>query len=263
MLKDKKAQIAIWVVLALVLAGSIILFFTLGRGPKLVGPGDAGVVFDEEAYITSCVNDIVEESLDAILPRGGFKIPLNSRNFNDTKLGELVQVEYICENRGFYYPCIQQHPMLLNEMKAEIRKDIAPRISGCFDSFKEEVENAQGNVIFDSPLDIEVYLEPDRIFIDVKRDVRITKQEETRRFRGVRVETISPVYNLAVLAMEIASQEADYCYFEYVGYKTFYPRYTVKKYVLSDYTRIYTLIDTETDEHMNIAVRSCAIPPGL
>ena len=63
--------------------------------------------------------------------------------------------------------------------------------------------------------------------------------------------------------MEISNQEAKYCYFEYVGYMLLYPKMDIEKFAMSDSTKIYTLKDKKSDKEMNIAIRSCAIPPGI
>ncbi|HLC52957.1 MAG TPA: hypothetical protein VJK03_00280, partial [Candidatus Nanoarchaeia archaeon] len=65
------------------------------------------------------------------------------------------------------------------------------------------------------------------------------------------------------VAIEISSQEAKYCYFEYVGYMILHPEFDIQKTALSDSTKIYTIKDIRTEEVMRIATRSCAIPPGV
>ena len=91
----------------------------------------------------------------------------------------------------------------------------------------------------------------------------IKNNEETRDFEKFDFQFSSPIFNLANIAIEIADQEAKYCYFEYVGYSIIYPRYQISLFTMSDSTRIYTIKDTKTKKEMNIAIRGCALPQGL
>ena len=63
--------------------------------------------------------------------------------------------------------------------------------------------------------------------------------------------------------MEIASQEAKYCNFENVGYGIIYPEFRVDVFPMSTGSKIYTILYKKSGEKMNIAIRSCVIPPGI
>ncbi len=252
----KRAQVGIWVILGVVLASTIILFFLISQQSGIIKPGEGESVFDAQSFIETCTRQYVEEAVELMLPHGGFVAPKNTVFFNNT------EIEYICENRGFYSPCIQQHPMLLNEMKTEIREFIAPRIAGCFDDMEREFEKRNSDVNFESELGVGVNLQEDKILVDIERKTTVEKQGETRRFDSFVVVVESPLYNLGRIAMEIANQEAQYCYFEYVGYNILYPRYQIKKYTMSHPTKIYVVKDNKSRKEMNIAIRSCAIPAG-
>ena len=127
-----------------------------------------------------------------------------------------------------------------------------------------EFERKQGDVAFDSsPPLVSVDFGRDKIFITVEKETTVTKLGESNTFDSFDFEINSPLYNLATIAMEIADQEAKYCYFENVGYGVVYPRYNIEVFRMSDSTKIYTIRDTKSGEVMNIAIRGCAIPHGL
>lgn len=257
----KRGQITLWVIIAVVMVATIILFFMLGREPESGGP-IVDSSFDVESYLDVCTKNYVEEAVDIMLPQGGFINPGNSVFFNNTN------IEYICKNIGNYEPCIQQHPMLMNEMKEEIRNYVLPQVNNCLGDMKREFER-RGNVVsMSGPTTLEVDFGPDRIFLTVGKRITIEKEGEVRTFDELEIEIESPVHNLADVAMEIARQEAGLseetgCYFEFVGYSILHPRYKISKYVMSDPTKIYTIRDTKSEKEMNIAIRSCAIPPGF
>ena len=252
---EKIGQVAVWIILAIILVAAMILFFTLGRETNIVTLPSSDMV-DPRAFMERCTAEYVNNAADKMLLQGGFVYPKNTIRFNNTN------IEYICENVGFYSPCINQHPLLLKEMEKEIRNNIYPFVTGCFDELKREVEKRKGEIDMGA-LDIDVELSEDRIFVDLIRDIEITKRDATNKYDKFDIVIASPLYNLGAIAIEIASQEAQYCYFESTGYSVYYPRYRVVKYAMSEPVRIYTIKDEKSGKEMNIAIRSCAMPPGI
>jgi len=260
-MRCRKGQVSLWVILAVVLVASIILFFLFSGviEPEVTEPPSSELV-NIKSYISRCTQEIVEEAVGVMLPQGGFVFPKNSKLFDGT------EIEYLCENIGFYTPCVNQHPVLIQEMEKEILNEIVPRIEDeCFgelDDYVYRVSDGNADVNVDEMLVAEVELGEDRIFVRMNKTVEVTKREQTKVYDKFNVVVINPAYNLGVIAAEITSQEATYCYFENVGYSVLYPRYKIDKYVMSDSTKIYTINDTRTDEFMRIAIKGCVIPPG-
>lgn len=252
-LGNRKGQVAIWVVVAIVIVATIILIYILFRGKANVSGTDE---FNPQSYMDRCVKSSVDEALVIMLPQGGFVNLTNYKNYNGQK------VAYLCQNNGNYKPCLNQHPMYLNEMKGEIKNYISLRVEKCFQDLKTEIENRKGIVDMGS-MKIEISLGPDRVFADINRTFSITKNGAVQKFSGFNVQVINPIYDLGLLAMEIASQEAKYCYFEYVGYMILYPEFKIEKTALSDSTKIYSIKDKKSGEVLNIATRGCAIPAGI
>lgn len=247
-----RGQVMIWVILAVLLVASIMLFFFIDSGPRLTTQDE----LDIDGFIEQCARKHVNDAVDIMLPHGGFLEPKNFKVYND------IEVEYLCENIGNYESCVNQHPMLINEIRDEIKNYVEPRIEGCFSEWKSEIESRNGEVSL-GVMELSVSLAPDRIFLGIEREVNINRKGESQSFERFDVEIINPVYDLTNVAIEIASQEAKYCYFEYVGYMILYPRFDIKVFTLSDSTSIYTIKDKNTRKEINIAIRGCAIPPGI
>lgn len=253
-IKNKRGQMTIWVIIAVVFVAVIVLFFLLRSN---INPNvSVAVEENPRVFISNCVSNYVNEAVDIILPHGGFANPGHSKFYND------INVSYLCYNKGNYNPCVNQHPLLLNEMKKEIQAYAEPRIEQCFQDYKFEM--AKREIIVDlEPMALNVEIVPDKILVDLDRRVTITNRGESYSLNEFNVEVLNPVYDLGRIAMEIASQEAEYCYFEYVGYMILYPKYKIEKIPMSDSTNIYTIQDKKSGKQMNIAVRSCAIPAGF
>jgi hypothetical protein len=253
----RRGQLAVWVIVAVILVASILLFLLIDRKVGLLTPGEGEATFDVESYIGSCSNRLVKDVTDSMLPQGGFVKPNNTVMFNN------INIEYICENVGFYEPCIQQHPLLIREMENEIKANIFSDVNDCFDKMKSEFESRGSKVNFRSDMNLDVDLQKDKVVLNIKRKVEITKNDETRSGESFVITIPNPTYNLARIAAEIADQEAKYCNFEFVGYNIIYPRYQIKKYSLSNPTDVYTIIDLHSGKQMNIAIRGCAVPAGI
>ena len=251
---DKKGQLTVWVIVALVIVAVIILFFLLQR--NFIKPGIETVKEDPRSFISQCVKKNANEAVDIMLHHGGFIMPLHSKLYSN------INISYLCYNSGNYNPCINEHPMLLNEMKEEITKYIGPRVEQCFEDYRNEMGKRNIRVSFNA-MNLNIELGKGRIYVDIKRDINVEDKGEQKRFNEFNIELISPLYDLAKIAIEITSQETKYCYFEYVGYMILYPRFKISKFQMSDSTKIYTIKDKNSDKEMNIAIRSCAISPGL
>lgn len=253
-MKNKNGQIAIWVILALVLVGAVSLFFFFEQ--RTLRIAESG--FEPEQYIEQCTKEATTEVVDILIPRGGFLDSENFKMYNDTK------VPYLCRSYGFYVNCINQHPMFINEISEEIRGYIAPRIESCFEDMKEELEKRQAVIEIDSaPAGVNVSLAPGEILVEIAKSVKITEKDTTKTFEKFDVKTMSPIYNLASVAINIANNERKYCYFEYLGYMILDRSVDIRKFTMSDATKIYSIKDIASGKIFNIATRSCAMPAGF
>ncbi len=250
-IKNKKGQIAIWVILALVLAGVIILFAVINR-PSLT----TGEQFDPQKFIEECTREVVAEAADKMMPQGGFLEPKVFKVYNDTK------VAYLCKSEGYYVQCVNLHPMLMTEIMQQIKNYSEKRIASCFDSMKTEAEK-RGATVEMGEMNLTIALAPRTIYANIAREVKITEGGTQRVIQGFKVETSSPIYDLALVAINIANNERKYCYFEYVGYMALDKNVAIRKDVMSDSTIIYSIKYVPSGDVMNIATRSCAIPAGL
>jgi hypothetical protein len=249
---SKKGQVALWVILSVVLAAAVILFYTLERKP--IGAG--GVEFSPRETVEKCIREGIEEAVDRMLPQGGFIEPKNYFVYNKTK------IEYLCEYPYYFRQCIHQHPMLMKEMNEEIEKYLLPIAENCFEEMKREAERKQNSIEMEGA-NLSIEMAPGRIYARINKKVIITGGGAARAFDNFDVEFLSPAYELASAAMDIAASEAKYCYFENLGYMLEFPKFDIRKIALSEPIRIYSIKDIKSGKTMNIAIRSCAIAAGM
>jgi len=250
---NKGGQISIFVIVAIILVVSIGLFFAIDRGTPIL---DRTEQFDPETFIDKCIREEVRETVDIILPQGGFVNPSDYKIYNN------IKVPYLCKNINHYDPCVTQHPLYMTQVEKEISENIQEPIENCFLSLETELESRNyGHLGGD--IEIEVRLKPGSIETVVYRDFSFSKNEFSKDFESFGTAIQSPLYSLIFVANEISSQESQNCYFSNDGFMAFYSGFDIKKYVLSDSTKIYTIMDKFTRAETNIAIRGCAIPAGI
>jgi len=249
--KSKRSQVTIFIILGLILVVVIALLFLLIKKP------DVGLADEEnpQAYIESCTNDAVEEAVEILLKNGGDLEPKGSVMYNGKEL------TYLCYNKNYYKPCINQRPMLIEHIENEITSYIQPRVSNCFQTLRTELE-PRYNVEMDS-MELTTELQTKQVVIDIKRDFKITRGDDVRSFTEFKVNLINPIYDLAKIAMEISNQEAHYCNFDILGFMIIYPKYDIQKFKTGDSDTIYTLKDLSTNQEFKFAIRSCVLPAGF
>ena len=251
----KRGQMTIWVIAGIAIVIGLVLLF-LFRG-EISPQTPATATENPKSYIDSCVNEYVGEAANLILAHGGLISPEHTKRYD----GE--NISYLCYNAGNYYPCINEHPMLLNEIKINIKEYAGDKIERCFNEYKSEMKKRNIEVQLGSMTNFDIVLSPDKINVVIEKKLTMENKKNNYNLDKFNTEVMSPIYDLARVAMEIASQEAKYCYFEYVGYMIIYPKFNIEKFAMSDSTKIYTIEDKKTGKKLNIAIRSCAIPPGI
>jgi len=253
-IKNKKAQVTIFIIIAVVLVAIIILFFVL-RG-KVELPIITPSMPNPQEYIEKCVKENTEKAVEIMMPQAGYLQPENYKLYKDVKIG------YLCYNKNYYQPCINQEPLYLEHLKQEIKTYITSKIEDCFYSLKQDYKKKNYGVELGSG-DIDVQLNPKQINIEINRKLSVSKNEETKTYEKFKVKAVSPLYDLAVITQEIVNQEAKFCYFEYLGFMLLYPEYSIEKIDLGGETKIYQIKEKISGKQLNFAVRSCAMPAGL
>ena len=256
-MRNKKGQITIFIIIAVLLVAVIALFFVIaGKSPiDVIKPS----MPNPQENIEKCVKDSTLEAVAIMMPQAGYISPENYKLYNNNK------VQYLCYTNKFYYPCINQEPMYIQHLEEEIKNYIKPKIETCFYNLKRTYQE-RNYVVEVGAGDININLVQKQIEVDVNKGLKISKNEETRNYEKFKVKIISPLYDLAIVAQEITNQEAKFCYFEYLGFSLLYPTISIdKKQVGSEETvsKIYSIRDKISGKELLIAIRSCAMPGGL
>ncbi len=254
-MKKNKAQITIFVIMALVILAVSLIFIAL---PRLKIEPTIPKVENPQEFIEKCINDNGKKAAEILIANGGY---LNASLY---VLYENKKVPYLCYNKNYYTPCLPQNPLLIQYLEKEITRYIAPKLNSCFETVASGAES-RGQDVNIGDMSIETTVS-NKIKINVKRKLIISKSETTLSFDSFSSQFSSPLYSLASVASEIVSQEAKFCNFEYLGYMILYPDFLITKENVGgagSQSTIYIVKDKKTSKAFSLAIKGCSLPPGL
>lgn len=247
----KKAQVTLFVIVAIVIVSGILIFFYLDRGPIVVD----SISGTPDSFIESCSRDTVQESIEKVYRNGG---EINT-SFGVMYQGELYN--YLCYNGDNYLRCYNLHPLLEKQIEERIRVDTLDSVEDCFEFLKGDFENKGFSVEMGETV-YALDLIPGSVDITLSKDLLITRGSSVQTYSNFDSRIVSPLYELVKISKTIVTSESRFCAFERNGYMIFYPDYDIKL-INYDNNKIYRVIDRLSGIEFKFAVRSCAVPAGI
>jgi hypothetical protein len=261
-IKNKSGQVTIFIIIAVIIIAIIILFFMLRKQNQ---PNTGGNPQENPgSFLDTCLKDRLTEAVDTISSQGGYVDPKFYKRFkfeNETSYNNLA---YLCYTQNYYVPCINQEPMLLSHLKLELHDYLKTDVENCFKFLGQNLEN-KGYVVEAKYNNFNVVLDERGVIINISGEIDLTKKNGGGNSIETNFKAMLPskFYNLAKVAQEIVSQEAQFCNFNNLGYMLFYPEWKINKFKTGDSVTIYTIENRDSKEKFRFAVRGCVIPPGF
>ena len=252
MIYNKKGQTAIWVIAAVAFVAVMFFLFIFNRAPTTTTTQLGNIL---AVSIDECVRQLGIQAINIMLPQGGFISPIDYKEYTT------INVSYLCKSSSNYIPCVNQHPLLLNEESKQIENYTQQPIETCFSNAQKELED-QGYNVSMGKMQLNVSFSSNEAHFVINRNINISKGKEAQIFNEFEITLNTPLYDLSNVAMEIANEQVKTCSFGYVQYMALHPRFDIQVFTFSDSTRIYTITDKQTSKVMNIAIKGCVIPPG-
>ena len=248
---SKSGQVTIFIIIAMIIvvAGVLVYLFypqlktSLGAGEK-----------NPEAYIQSCIEQDLKETVDKISSQGGSMTPQNYILYNNTK------VEYLCYTSEYYVSCMVQQPMLKQHIESEIKKEIETNVNACFTSMKESYEKKGYDVNLKSGDKI-IELLPNKIISTFNYSLTLTKGD-TQKYDSFVVVLNNNLYELSAIANSIIEWETIYGDAKVTTYMTYYHNLKVEKVTKGSGEKIYMLTNRDTGDKFQFAIRGQIWPEG-
>lgn len=254
-----RGQVTIFIIVAVIIIALVILFFLFKK--QILGNILPINIDNPERFIEECIDKDVLIALNEISSQGGyFSNPLNKTfTFEDEGVG--YDISYLCYNQNYYYPCVNQEPLLINHLKEEIKNRITVDVKNCFDKLAETAEDAGYGV--EANYDgYDISLQEGKLIIYINGGLSFFKGDSPVDINNLEVAIPTRFYDNALVVQEIVNQEAKYCNFEPLGFMMYYQDYDISKFRTGESDKIYTVKSRKTGEWFRFMIRSCAIPPG-
>jgi len=254
--ETERAQITIFVIIALLIIGFAILIYIFY--PKIsVALGFSAQ--SPQEFLETCIEKDFKETIETVSVQGGSLNPQNYIMYGTNK------VEYLCYTGDYYLTCVMQKPLLKNSVESEIKKGISDKVSECIDELKRSYEK-KGYDVSMSGNGFRVELFPERVVVSLDKQIMLKKGEDIMSFGGEKrkldVVFRNNLYELLSIASSILNSEATYGDAETTIYMDFYHNLKVEKYKQTDGTTVYILTDRDDESKFQFASRSVAWPPG-
>lgn len=254
---QKKGQITIFVIVAVVIIAAVILFFAFTDYGKNLVRNFSGGEMDFNSQVSNCIQNskVIKNNIKLIMSQGGSLDPKTYFLYNDTKL------TYLCYINEYYKPCIMQNPNLIYNTNQEIKNSIQTSVRDCFDAAEADLKS-RGYQVNKGSLNLSVEIVPKKILIHVDYPFTVTKADSSQRYSNFDFIINGNYYQLITISTSILNYEARYGESEILSYMALYPQIRLLKLKQGDSSTLYLLSDRYTGDNFNFAVRSYAWPAG-
>ena len=256
--KSKRSQVSIFIIIGILIVVVIALVFVFRE--DIIPDSGGGVEVNLNSFLKTCLEDEIKETVEVISLQGGKVEPTLYKTFKFDEEDEFYDISFLCYNQNNYLQCINQEPMLIQNLKKELEKELEDEVESCFTDLGNSLDN-QGFVVDARYRGFEIELMPRKIVIEIDGEMGLTKTENSVRYENFTISETSRFYDVAVVVQEIVNQEASFCYFDNLGYMLFYPEFEIDKTRTSDSALIYTIKYQDSEEKFRFAVRGCVMPP--
>lgn len=249
--KDKKGQVTIFIILAIVIVVlGVLIYVFLPQIKSTVGLETK----DPYTFIRSCLEDKLDETVENISLHGGTLEPTSYYLYEDEKL------QYLCLTNEYFLPCYNQKPLLKKEIEEELNEVLAPIVDSCFDSLKEVyVDSGYNTILKKGNFVLEVL--PEKILLNFEGyELTTTKGQNSETYASFFIYKNSKLYELIRIADNIVSWEINVGKADIFSYMVLYHDLDVEKHIQEDGTNIYVLQYLNSGEKFQFASRSWVTP---
>ncbi len=246
MQKGKRGQITIFIILAILIVASLLIYF-LWIQPAMTNQTG-------KLKLDNCISDALETEIPDLAENAGLLNP----KFTYQYMGQ--NITYVCYTDEYYQPCIVQEPFLLNTFETSLEKSMRQRVQACYDGAIEQLR-AEGYEVKSGEIKTQVLIQPTLVEVNIEAPTTITK-ESSQQFRQIKVTQNSQLYEILMIATSLLQYETAYGDTDTTSSMFFYPDIIIDKMKRSDGTTVYT-VESKTEEiKFKFASRSYAWPAG-
>ncbi|MEI6850060.1 MAG: hypothetical protein WCK29_03400, partial [archaeon] len=231
---SKKGQVAIFVIVAIVIVGIILILFLYPKSPLATPSGE----FNPNTYLKSCVEKDLQSNIKTLSANAGYA------NVNGTDKGTVMyqseNIKFLCYTPDFYQTCLVQQPLIKENFEKELSNIFNAKATQCLQSLKTEFQR-RGYDVTMKGVNASVSFNPGDILVSYATPMTVTKAGSVRTYNGFDVSLRSNMYDLIMISTSIIDFESSLGDSETTAYMEYYPNLKIEKVKLSDGTKIYTV----------------------
>ena len=244
----KRGQVAIFIIIAILVVGAVLLYFLWIRPSSSIGSG-------KRLGYEGCVEDAVKQEMENLGKQAGFIEPEFYRLYKGEKVG------YLCYTNVYHKGCVIQKPFLKQHFEDQLLGITRDKINRCLESaFDEAAAQGAGIDSIGAP-NISIEFIPGKVNVNINAPVTVTK-ETAQQFANFDVEIISDIYDILMIATSILQYEVKYGDSDVSTLMFYYPNLKIQKMKLSEGTTIYNVENKVSKTKFQFASRSYAWPAG-
>ncbi len=252
--KNKRAQVTIFIIIAILIVAMVALFFMLRGGMNKEGPSVSETI-NPESFLKTCMEEAVEETIEILSYQGGYME--NDLNVRYQFEGEAPQdISYLCYTSAYNSYCVVQQPSIINHMERGFEKDegeLADELDYCFDTLVKSYQDI-GYAVDSDYNNFTADLIEDKLILNINAKLTLTKTEQTQRYDGFEMKFPTKLYNLGKIVNDIIEAEANVGGFDETVYA--FTEYKVaQEPTVPSPDKIYTIEHRKTKEKFRIAIR--------
>ncbi len=253
---NKKGQLTIFIIVGILIVGTIAGFFLIRQGliPDIIG----GKEINPNSFLEACLEEKISEAVNILSMQGGNINPKLYKRFKFEEDNQYWNISYLCYNQNSYDMCVNQVPMLVNHLEKEIENYIREDVKICFDELEHSLEK-QNYDVKKKYEGFEINLELNKIILKINGGLELTKLDETTIQNNIGVIINSRLYNLLLIVNEIVNSEAQYCDFNINSYMLMYPEIKIKLFIDGEGVKIYIVEERDVEASFRFAIRGCII----
>lgn len=256
---NKKAQVTIFIILAIVLIAVIGAIYLISSGKNILDVFSPKASDNPNSYLKSCVEKSIRESEELIFLSNGFSIV----DKKTSVLYKSQEVPFMCISYEYYYQCVPQEPMFIEKQRKKIENKLAIDLESCISSFRKSMDKKL-EIVGKNQSSAIISFSDTGIIADIDTGLIITSEEYSAGLKKIKVEYSSKLFKFLKLAQTITNYESTFCEFNHMSWMAQDHSIIIDKDVLSDQTKIYTLTDRNNrDKKLNFAIKTCVMPAGL
>ncbi len=251
---NKKAQVTIFIIVAIILVALITLAFFYSDNIGF----SSSPAQNPEAYLKNCISNSIKQSEAMILKSNGYP-QLNSDNYI---LYDKEKIPYLCTVSEFYSPCIPQEPAFFNYIRKLMENKVTIDTENCLASLKKDFESKDFDFKQD-PGKVNLVIQRDAILVYLTKNIYASKKENSLTISHVEVLYNTNLYDMIKLEQTIVNYESTLCEFNAMNWMRFDSSIIISATRTSDSTKVYTLQDRLTDRKIKFAIKTCVLPAGI